>query len=361
MNAKLNEKAINLRREFEKIISMNKLPLVLSSNTIVDDDEASFALLSKGDDVYCIYNIIFIDRENSKLMDMYFTIIENTPPEMLQYVVIATFMVFEGLSFSKANEKATELISAMYAEKKAIIPMTNYTYCVASRNMVLIRTYIEREKYVYERGFIDVPAALTGIVLGVDYSPSSLNIYSVENNMGEVYEVVASKELFGEKIKLLGNYTFCGRADSAWDDDSVGRLYLEYIKDDYNVNSSVMKKASFNEMNGREFELFTERLLKANGFDDVEVTKASGDFGVDVIAYKDEVKYAIQCKRYTGAVGIDAVQEIIAAKTMNNCHVAVVLTNSRFTDSAVTLARANAVLLWDGDKLSKMTEKINEN
>lgn len=44
---------------------------------------------------------------------------------------------------------------------------------------------------------------------------------------------------------------------------------------------------------------------------------------------------------------------------MNNCHVAVVLTNSRFTDSAITLARANGVFLWDGEKLSKMTEKIN--
>lgn len=44
---------------------------------------------------------------------------------------------------------------------------------------------------------------------------------------------------------------------------------------------------------------------------------------------------------------------------MNNCHVAIVLTNSCFTDCAITLARANGVFLWDGDKSSKMTKKIN--
>ena len=359
MNAKLNEKIIFLRREFEKVFATNKLPLMLSSNTIIDDEEASFGILSKKDDVYCVFGIKYIDSENSNILDMHFTIIENTPAEMLQYIIIAVFGVFEGLSFSKANEKATELISAMHVNKKDLMPMTNYTYCVAFEDMVKIRSYIEREKQVYENDFIDVPASITGLVIGVDYTPSMLNVYLVKDGRGDVYEVVASKEQYGEKIKLFNKYTFCGRAGSTWSDDAVGRLSLEYIKDDYNVKSDSLNKASFNDMNGREFEMFTEKLLKANGFDDVEVTKASGDFGVDVIAYKDEVKYAIQCKRYTGAVGIDAVQEIIAAKSMNNCHVAVVLTNSRFTDSAVTLARANGVLLWDGDKLSKMAENIN--
>lgn len=66
-----------------------------------------------------------------------------------------------------------------------------------------------------------------------------------------------------------------------------------------------------NEMNGYEFETLTKEILLKNNFYDVTVTKASCDFGVDVIAYKDSVKYAIQCKKYSSTVGIKAVQEIM--------------------------------------------------
>lgn len=110
------------------------------------------------------------------------------------------------------------------------------------------------------------------------------------------------------------------------------------------------------EMDGFDFEEYTAELLKANGFDDVEVTNFSGDFGVDVIAVKDDIKYAIQCKKYSSPVGIKAVQEVIGSKTMNDCHVAVVLTNNTFTKSAKELAKKNNVLLWDGEKLQELIE-----
>lgn len=88
------------------------------------------------------------------------------------------------------------------------------------------------------------------------------------------------------------------------------------------------------EMDGYDFENCSANLLLNNGFNNVEVTQYSGDFGVDIIAYKDDIKYAIQCKKYSSPVGIKAVQEVIGSKTMNDCHVAVVLTNNFFTSSA---------------------------
>ena len=115
-----------------------------------------------------------------------------------------------------------------------------------------------------------------------------------------------------------------------------------------------------NEMNGYEFESLTKEILLKNNFYDVTVTKASCDFGVDVIAYKDSVKYAIQCKKYSSTVGIKAVQEIIASRAMNNCHVAVVLTNNYFTEAAKELALKNNCLLWDRDVLVKMINKYEE-
>ncbi len=111
-----------------------------------------------------------------------------------------------------------------------------------------------------------------------------------------------------------------------------------------------------NMLDGLEFESFTGDLLKQNGFYDVTVTKSSGDFGVDIIAYKDEIKYAIQCKKYSSPVGIDAVQQVLGSKTMFNCHVGVVLTNNYFTPAALELAEKNNILMWDRNKLINLIE-----
>ncbi len=114
------------------------------------------------------------------------------------------------------------------------------------------------------------------------------------------------------------------------------------------------------DMDGYDFENCSANLLLNNGFSNVEVTQYSGDFGVDIIAYKDDIKYAIQCKKYSSPVGIKAVQEVIASKAMNDCHVAVVLTNNYFTNSAKELAKKNNVLLWDRNKLKELIDNMSD-
>ncbi|MBP5312431.1 MAG: restriction endonuclease, partial [Clostridia bacterium] len=110
-------------------------------------------------------------------------------------------------------------------------------------------------------------------------------------------------------------------------------------------------------MDGRIFELFTGALFRELGYYDIAVTPSSGDFGADVIAAKDDVRFAIQCKRYEGPVGVSAVQEVMASRSLHDCHVACVLTNSSFTPAAIELARKNLVILWDRTKLCAFIEK----
>ena len=105
------------------------------------------------------------------------------------------------------------------------------------------------------------------------------------------------------------------------------------------------------EMDGIDFEHFTCDILLANGFEHAESTKASWDFGVDVLATKDNVTYAIQCKRYSSLVGIEAVQQAYAGRAYYECHVAVVFTNQYFTRSARKLADKIGVVLWDRNML----------
>ena len=49
-------------------------------------------------------------------------------------------------------------------------------------------------------------------------------------------------------------------------------------------------------MDGYQFEEQCAIILKRKHFSKIEVTKSSGDQGVDIIAYKHRKKYGIQCK-----------------------------------------------------------------
>lgn len=107
-------------------------------------------------------------------------------------------------------------------------------------------------------------------------------------------------------------------------------------------------------MDGHDFEQWCANLLRKNGFTDVAVTPGSGDQGVDVVAVKDGVHYAIQCKCYASPLGNTPVQEVFAGKEMYGCQVGVVMTNNYFTQGAKALAEKTRVLLWDRDTLASM-------
>ncbi|MCI8530357.1 MAG: restriction endonuclease [Lachnospiraceae bacterium] len=109
-------------------------------------------------------------------------------------------------------------------------------------------------------------------------------------------------------------------------------------------------------MEGHEFEYYCAELLKKCGFQGVEVTKGSGDYGVDILAEKEGVTYAIQCKCYTAPVGVKAVQEAYAGRDYYDRMVGAVLTNQYFTRPAVDAAKKLKILLWDRGYLEDMQE-----
>lgn len=113
----------------------------------------------------------------------------------------------------------------------------------------------------------------------------------------------------------------------------------------------------FEDMEGHEFEYFCADLLRQNGFVDVEVTKGSGDYGVDILAEKDGVTYAIQCKCYTTPVGVKAIQEAYAGRDYYDRMVGAVMTNQYFTSPAVEAAKKLKILLWDGGYIESMLDE----
>lgn len=104
-------------------------------------------------------------------------------------------------------------------------------------------------------------------------------------------------------------------------------------------------------MEGHEFEAFCAKLLQQCGFQNVEVTRGSGDYGVDILAEKEGITYAIQCKCYNAPVGVKAVQEAYAGRDYYDRMVGVVLTNQYFTQPAQEAAKKLKILLWDRERL----------
>ncbi len=115
--------------------------------------------------------------------------------------------------------------------------------------------------------------------------------------------------------------------------------------------------AGLDEMDGRDFEVFCAGLLEKRGFLDVEVTKGSGDYGIDILAEKEGVTYAIQCKHYAAPVGVKAVQEAYAGRDYYDRMVGAVLANQYFTAPAVEAAKKLKILLWDRGYLESMMEE----
>lgn len=111
------------------------------------------------------------------------------------------------------------------------------------------------------------------------------------------------------------------------------------------------------QMSGVEFEEFTAAVLEGCGFIIEEMTKASGDYGADIIVSFQDVRIAVQCKRYQYPVGVKAVQEVISAMKHYDCEEAIVITNNYFTKQAEILAEEHMVVsLWDREQLIKMRD-----
>ncbi len=105
-------------------------------------------------------------------------------------------------------------------------------------------------------------------------------------------------------------------------------------------------------MTGEDFERYLAMLYRKRGYD-VKLTKATMDFGADLLISENDVTYAVQAKRYSGSVPEAAVQQAISAREYYHCDRAVVITNSRFTPAAERLAQETGVQLIDRNKLRK--------
>ena len=156
-----------------------------------------------------------------------------------------------------------------------------------------------------------------------------------------------------------------------WFNDTFVKFACEY-GDDYEMRSlefthyletvinTIIYEAKIEELQEEtEFNTITDPIKYEHAICEVftncgwnaQVTKASGDQGVDVIAELNGVRVAVQCKLYSSPVGNGAVQEVFAAKSHYDCQLAMVVTNNSYTTSAKQLASTCGVELLHHDAL----------
>lgn len=113
-------------------------------------------------------------------------------------------------------------------------------------------------------------------------------------------------------------------------------------------------------LSGHDLEEFLYYFFRNLNFD-VKRTKASRDYGADLILNYKATTIVVQCKLYFNHnVGNSAIQEIATAKDYYSADKGIVITNSFFTKSAITLSKSSNITLIDRiqfDNLLKAEQK----
>ena len=108
--------------------------------------------------------------------------------------------------------------------------------------------------------------------------------------------------------------------------------------------------AVLDSMGGADFERAVAELFELLGY---EVELIGGfDKGADLVITKDGERTGVQAKRYSQAVPIDAVRQLIDGMRRYECTRGLVVTNSFFTEPAIECAEVWKIDLWDRHDLA---------
>lgn len=115
---------------------------------------------------------------------------------------------------------------------------------------------------------------------------------------------------------------------------------------------------NFSNLSPYEFEHFVAKLLREMGYS-TNVTQKTGDYGVDIIAKKDNDVIAVQCKRFQegNLVGNRDIQRVLGAMYSINAQKCIFVTTSRYTRQAIQQSKGCPIELWDKEILHNFVKK----
>lgn len=103
-------------------------------------------------------------------------------------------------------------------------------------------------------------------------------------------------------------------------------------------------------MTGVEFEKYLADIFMKKGYS-VNLTKASGDHGIDLQIYRSGVMGVVQCKQWEETVGEPHLRDFLGAMVHCGARFGFFVTTSSFTLQAKSFARGKNIQLVDGRQL----------
>ena len=187
------------------------------------------------------------------------------------------------------------------------------------------------------------------------------NYGAIENSRHRVWALTAKgmKMLKDNNIDAKDIYSFTSKMGGNSKQKSISGIAENEI-----VNWREQITSILQNLDPYAFERLAQRLLRECGFSDVQVTKRSGDGGIDGtgklrIQGIFSFNVAFQCKRYKGQVGASAIRDF-RGSLGTNIEKGVLITTGAFTKAAKEEASSEGkrlIDLMDGEELiNKLAE-----
>lgn len=192
-----------------------------------------------------------------------------------------------------------------------------------------------------------------------------------QNIFIKCYNVLTKKEIVTTENKIINSRhlieSYMEDAES-WKIDIVLPLYERAIKEYQDYLDSNKDKINRSEkieekikqlyaLSPREFEVWTAGLFEELGFNNVCLTPAIADGGVDITAEKDGQEIAIQCKKFEGIVGAPLMRDFLGAMQLYNIKKGFFVTTGVVGVGAEKVASIGNVEIYDRNNLMDLIDK----
>lgn len=137
------------------------------------------------------------------------------------------------------------------------------------------------------------------------------------------------------------------------DRDQIHTDVFDYISDLKYDNYDEASASVADVENGFDYEIAVGTTLERLGWS-VRMTNGGGDQGVDILAERDDILYAIQCKYYSSSVGNSAVQQVHAGAAYYGAQYSAVVSNAPYTKAAMQLANSLGVKILHDRNLDEL-------
>lgn len=106
-------------------------------------------------------------------------------------------------------------------------------------------------------------------------------------------------------------------------------------------------------MSGYQFEKEIAKLYTAYNYN-AQVTKGSGDGGIDIFLEKDGRRYGVQCKNHHRAIGPAAIRDLYGAMSHEGLDEGIFIASSGYTKGAKEFAHNKSMRLLDINDVLRM-------